>query len=127
MGSYDFPRAYLNASRIGRAPELFLKQNKFQTEVMTRNDPNWKEYTLNDGTRRAEVAGALYGTIEAGALWNEDVKAVLESLGLTQSNYEQCVFLSKTTRIVTYVDDLFISCESEEDLDVSSSVNIEAK
>jgi len=124
MASYDFPRAYLNASRIGRAPELFLKLNKFQTEVMTRVDPTWREYTLNDGTSRAEVTGALYGTIEPGALWNEDVKAVLESLGLTQSKYDQCVFLSKSMRIVLYVDDLFISYENDEDLDVIQNIII---
>ena len=52
-------------------PKVFVRFNKFQTKVMTKINPKWVDYTLNDGTSRAEAIGALYGLLESGALWNE--------------------------------------------------------
>ena len=63
---------------------------------------------------------------QAGALWNEDATAVLKCLGLTQSKYDQCVFLSKSMMIILYVNDLFILYESDEDLDVIQDIIISA-
>ena len=114
--TYDFPGAYLNATREGRAPRIFLKLNKFQTQVMTKLDPTWKEYTLADGTSRAEITGALYGLIESGGLWNQDVVKVLERMSLKQSLYDPCVFQKPGMRIVLYVDDLYITYDKDEDV-----------
>ena len=91
-----------------------MRFNKFQTSVMAKIDPEWHKYTLPNGTSRAEAIGALYGLIESGALWNEDVVALFKSLGYSQSLYDPCVFYKEGVRIVLYVDDLFITYDNDD-------------
>ena len=112
--TYDFPGAYLNSRREGRAEKVYMKFNRFHTNVLTKLEPSWKYFTLSDGTSRAEVTGALYGLIESGALWNQDSVLLFNELGYTQSKYDQCVFYKQGVRIVLYVDDLYITYETEE-------------
>jgi hypothetical protein len=112
--TYDFPGAYLNSSREGRVPIVYVKFNRFQTTVMCKIDPEWKNYVLPDGTSRAESTGALYGLIESGALWNEDLVKLFKSLKYSQSIYDPCVFYKEGVRIVLYVDDLYITYDKED-------------
>jgi len=116
--TYDFPAAYLNAKREGRAPKLFVKFDRFQTKVMNKVDPNWSNFVLPDGTSRAEVVGSIYGALESGALWNEDVTNLFLEMGLIKSKFDPCVFQNKekTVRIVLYVDDLYITYRDENDI-----------
>ena len=122
VSTYDFPGAYLNATRIGRAPQVYIRLNKFQTKVMMKLDPSWKSYVLSDGTSLAEATGSLYGLLESGALWNQDAVTLLKSLGLTQSKYDPCVFYKQGIRVVLYVDDLYITYDTEEHLDIIRQV-----
>jgi len=114
--TYDFPGAYLNAKREGRAPKLYVKLKKFQPKILTELDRSWKNYTLMDGTSRAEVTGSLYGLLESGAVWNEDVVQLFTSMGFNQSEYDKCVFFKAGIRIVLYVDDLYISYDKDFEL-----------
>jgi hypothetical protein len=83
---------------------------------MLKLDPNWKDYVLSDGTSRAEVTGNLYGLLESGALWNEDIVDTLKSLGFKQSRYDPCVFWKEGMKIVLYVDDIYITYDKDDDL-----------
>jgi len=71
---------------------------------------------MTDGSSRAKVTGSLYGLLESGALWNEDMTNLFKSLGFNQSAYDSCVFFQKGIRIVLYVDDLYISYERDYDI-----------
>jgi hypothetical protein len=111
--TYDFPGAYLNARREGRAPKVYVRFNKFQTQVMCKIDPEWHKCVRPDGTSIGEATGALYGLLESGGLWNEDVVILFKSLNYSQSMYDPCVFYKKGVRIVLYVDDLYITYDNE--------------
>lgn len=84
---------------------------------MTKIDPDWIAYTLEDGTSLAEAVGALYGLIESGALWNEDVVELFLALKFTQSMHDPCVFYKPGIRVVLYVDDLYITYDDDDSLE----------
>ena len=56
---------------------------------------------------------SLYGTVDAGNLWNEEVYQLLTKLKFTQSKNDPCLFykISGETRtyICTWVDDFVIA------------------
>ena len=64
---------------------------------------------------------ALYGCIESAKLWYDLISSKLIELGYTQNPYDVCVF-NKTMNevqltVTLYVDDLMMTCASEELLD----------
>lgn len=114
--TYDFPGAYLNSKRGGRVPDVYIRLNKKQTALMVRVNPEWRSFVRKDGTSVALCEGALYGLVESGRLWNEDVDLELKSMGFTQSRFDRCVYLKPGMRMALYVDDLLITYDRTEDI-----------
>ena len=55
---------------------------------------------------------SLYGTVDAGNLWQKEVYQLLTSMGYTRSKNNPCLYFKKTettkTWIASWVDDLII-------------------
>ena len=65
---------------------------------------------------------ALYGCVESAALWYENLREILTSLGYTRNESDICVFNRTDTRGVqctatVHVDDLFITSKSRPMID----------
>ena len=76
----------------------------------------------NDGSSVVLLDKALYGTVEAAALWYMDISTKLAEDGFEKNPYDVCVFnkIGKSGRqitIVLHVDDLFVTAHCDSDLD----------
>jgi len=74
------------------------------------------------GTVVVELDKALYGCVEAAALWYDDLKKTIQWDGFEENPYDRCIF-SKICKdgsqmtIALHVDDLMITNLRDENLD----------
>ncbi|CAM9111465.1 unnamed protein product, partial [Ectocarpus fasciculatus] len=111
VASADIGGAYLNAD-IEKGP-LFMRVSRNLVKYFLKLDPNLSEFACEDGTLLFQIVKAMYGTVEAGRLWYEDMSATLERDGFKRNEHERCVF-NKTiggvqVTVLLYVDDLVIT------------------
>ena len=102
----DIPGAYLNA---------WLKHKhvvKFPRDLAAAYVelyPEYVKYLQNDGTMLMLIEKALYGLVESSALWYEEIKSFLLSLGYETHASDQGIFQKKsngdTITICLWVDD----------------------
>ena len=59
----------------------------------------------------------LYGGKNAGKIWFDHLKSMLENIGFTQSQADSCVFYRKGVIFVFYVDNGLISARNSKDID----------
>ena len=114
----DVPQAYLQADQKS---ELYVILDKDSAKIFCDLDPSYEEFLREDGTIVTIANKALYGGIESGKFWYDEISATLKELGFQQNVYDECVF-NKTAdgiqiTIVLYVDDLFITCIREDYID----------
>merc|ERR1711975_140532 len=92
----DFKGAYLHAKRPNDTP-VYLN------EIPGIKTPPGKMNFLDKG---------LYGTLDAGNLWRQEVEKLLQNHGFEQAVNDPCLYIRKTkkgvTMIATWVDDLLI-------------------
>ena len=92
----DFKGAYLHAKRPNDTP-VYLN------EIPGIKTPPGKMNFLDKG---------LYGTLDAGNLWRQEVEKLLQKHGFEQAVNDPCLYIRKTkkgvTMIATWVDDLLI-------------------
>jgi hypothetical protein len=65
---------------------------------------------------------AIYGCVEAAALWYIDLRGTITKDGFVENAYDQCVFNEEwtdgnQTTIVLHVDDLLVTNANESNLD----------
>ena len=117
----DIGGAFLNASMSPTGVTVHMRLNALMSSILVKIAPLYKKYLEVDGTLVVALDKALYGCVEAAALWFEDIKAKLLTYGFVQNSYDACVFnrigrSGKQTTIVLHVDDLFVTSEEAEDL-----------
>jgi len=59
----------------------------------------------------------VYGTHQAGRVWNKHLVAKLESIGFTQSKINECVFYQGQCIYVLYTDDSILIGPDDDELD----------
>jgi len=117
----DIGGAYLNASMHPTGVIVHMRLNALMASILVKIDSSYKSFLEEDGTLVVELDKALYGCVEAAALWHEDIKSKLLAYGFTQNPYDACIFnktgkSGKQTTLVLHVDDLFVTSENVEDL-----------
>ena len=64
---------------------------------------------------------ALYGCVQSAVLWYNELKSTLVRIGFKENPYDVCSFTRSRAesidRILVYVDDLFITSDTEQVLD----------
>ena len=84
-------------------------------------DPTYQQYVEADGSMVVQLDKALYGCVEAAALWYADLRSKLEYDGFVANPYDPCV-LNKLgadgVQITSAdgVDDLLVSSASNDNL-----------
>lgn len=113
----DFTAAYLNA-KMGDEREILMRLSKESSKVLCLLVPAYREFVREDGTMIVKLTKALYGCLESAKLWYDSICGTLESDGFVRNPKEPCVFNKdvggKQLTVCVYVDDLFVTCESEE-------------
>ena len=86
-------------------------------DLLIRRDPSYKEYVTNEKGKSviyAQLEKALYGTLQAAALfWKDLTKFIVEELGFIVNQHDLCVANKRINdhqcTIGWHVDDLMIS------------------
>ena len=93
VATMDIGGAYLNASREGCKP-VFIQLNQLITEIMAALYPSLRPFVSERGFLIMEAKKALYGTLDAGKLWNEELTGTLtKDLGLAQHPQDPCMLV----------------------------------
>ena len=87
--------------------------------MLVQIDPKHAHYVENRGTSVVVLDNALYGCVEAAALWHANLCGTMESDGFTSNPYDSCVFNKHgldgaQVTAVMHVDDLFITSKSDD-------------
>jgi len=121
VATVDFPSAFLLADIPEDAPEVFVELNRFETKVLIKIDPKFKEYIQENGKCLVKLKKPLYGCIESARLWYQKISTDLEDLGFIKNPYDECVFNRHKNGIqetlVIHVDDVMMSAGSEQAID----------
>lgn len=119
---YDVNCAYLNAS-IERNDEIkntiTMKLNKTSSLILCSMLDNtgklFNAYKDRHDCITVLLGKAIYGLLQSGVLWYNNLRNTLSNLGYTRSSADHCLFVKDTTTIITYVDDLLLSTNNDSD------------
>lgn len=114
----DFTGAYLYAD-LKHA--ITMRLGKTETEILVSANPTYSSYVHTDGCIYFDLKKALYGSIEAGKLWNQLISNYLtQELGFIPNPMDPCVFNHGQGRrqltISLWVDDIFSTCRKKSKL-----------
>ena len=109
----DIGGAYLNADMSPTGVRVRMRLDKLLSSILIRLDKSYESYVEKDGTMVVELDKALYGCVEAAALWYNDLSGKLLSYGFQRNEYDSCVYNmirnGEQVTIVLHVDDLLVT------------------
>jgi hypothetical protein len=117
----DITGAYLHAS-MKHDVIVHMRINKVILDMLIELDRSYVSYTCSDGGCIVRLDKALYGCIEAAALWGDHIMITLIDDGFIRNRYEVCCY-NKTysdgisITCIIHVDDLLVSCISQPHID----------
>jgi hypothetical protein len=118
----DIGGAFLNADMASTGVAVHMRLDRIMTGILLKIDPSYHEYVEPRGTMVVVLDKALYGCVEAAALWYKDLRSKLIANDFKENLYDVCVF-NKTcddgeqTTIVLHVDDLMVTSVAQRNLD----------
>ena len=119
MATVDIKNAYLNADLSSEGLVLVIDATVAAEYLKLR--PDAAQYLNAKGELYCLLNKALYGTVEGAKAWYDDIADFLKHNGFTPNSSDSCVFnvdIDGTQMTIgVYVDDLYITCESEELID----------
>ena len=118
VATVDVTGAYL---LVDMTSEVYMILNRQLSEIIITLDPSYNNFINPKGEILVKLDKALYGCVESGRLWYNEVSSHLQSLDFIQSEVDSCVFYKKegdgTTIIIVYVDDFLISAKHRKNID----------
>jgi hypothetical protein len=69
-----------------------MRLNRVLTSMLVLIDPNHAHFVEERGTSVVELDKALYGCVEATALWDSDLCAVMRGGGFSHNPYDPRVY-----------------------------------
>ena len=113
--------AFLNADIAPTGIQVHMRLDRVMTQMLMQIDPTYQQYVEADGSMVVQLDKALYGCVEAAALWYADLRSKLEKDGFVANPYDACV-LNKLgadgvqITIAVHVDDLLVTSSSNDNL-----------
>jgi Reverse transcriptase (RNA-dependent DNA polymerase) len=113
----DIGGAFLNADMKTRVP-VHMRLDPTMSQLVIRLEPSYKKYQDSKGCITVLLDRALYGCVESAALWYDNLRETMASLGYERNPHDICVF-NKTSEegvqctATVHVDDLLITSVDE--------------
>ena len=110
----DIGGAFLNADMEPTGVVVHMRLDRVMTAMLVQIDPSYMEFVEKDGTMVMALDKALYGCVEASALWYHDLRSRLISNGFEENPYDVCVFNKyggdgEQITVLIHVDDLMVT------------------
>ncbi len=107
--------AFLNADIAPTGIQVHM------TPMLMQIDPAYQQYVEADRSMMVQLDKALYGCVEAVALWYADLRSKLEYDGFLANPYDPCVLIKLGAdgvqiTIAVHVDDLLVTSASNDNL-----------
>lgn len=117
----DIGGAFLNADITSTGVMVHMRLDKLMSAMLVQISPDYQRYVEPNGTIVVQLDKALYGCVEAAALWYADLRTKLLEDGFTANEYDACIFNKfgedgVQVTIAVHVDDLLVTSESEANL-----------
>ena len=87
----DIGGAFLNADITSTGIKVHIRLNKMLTAMLVLIYPEHLKFVERQGTSVVQLDKALYGCVEAAALWYTNLCTTLVSGGLDANLYDPCV------------------------------------
>ena len=87
----DIGGAFLNADITSTGIKVHMRLNRVLTDMLVLIDPKHACFVEERGTSLVKLNKALYGCLEAAALWYSDLCVTMRGDGFTPIPYDQCV------------------------------------
>jgi len=102
--------------------KVHMRLDKVMMILLQRIDLTYIDYIEAGGTVILELDKALYGCVEAAALWYEDLRKTIEQDSFVENPYDACIFNKicndgTQTTIALHVDDLMATNLHESNLE----------
>jgi hypothetical protein len=81
----DIGGAFLNADIAPTGVKVHMRLNRMMTQLLIEIDASYKQFVKADGSMVVQLDKALYGCVEAAALWYSDLR------GFVANPYDACV------------------------------------
>jgi hypothetical protein len=116
----DVKGAYLNADMVtpgGR--QTVVKIERDMAKMFVKTKPELAEFVDDTGRLYMRVDKALYGCVQASALWQRTLTKALKGIGFGICDYDECVAMSADGAIILafHVDDILVVGRRQEDVD----------
>jgi len=117
----DVTGAYLNAN-MGNIV-VHMRIDGMLASLLVKLCPEYQKFVNQDGSIIVRLKKALYGCIESAKLWYHLLSSTLVSgYRMVPNPYDPCVVnlivpSGDQLTVIVYVDDLFISCKIEAEID----------
>jgi hypothetical protein len=116
----DIGGAFLNVDMASTGVIVHMRLNSIMTEMMLTIDPSYSAYVEDRGTMVVALDRALYGCVEASALWYTDLRLNLLQYGFIANPYDSCVYNKQDPNgqitLVVHVDDILVTCVSQDSI-----------
>lgn len=118
----DIGGAFLNADMAPTGVTVHMRLDRIMTEILVKLDPTYAPFVETSGCCVVALDKALYGCVEASALWYSNLRDKLTSDGFVPNPYDICVFNKFAAdgaqiTIALHVDDLLATSTSAAALD----------
>jgi Reverse transcriptase (RNA-dependent DNA polymerase) len=114
----DIGGAFLNAEMKTGVP-VHMRLDRAMSELMIRLQPTYKRFQDAKGCIVVLLNRALYGCVESAALWYDNLRETMTSMGYERNPHDICVFNKMSGKAVqctvtVHVDDLLITSVDED-------------
>ena len=109
----DIGGAFLNAEMKTGVP-VHMRLDRAMSDLIIRLQPSYRKFQDEKGCIVVLLNRALYGCVESAALWYDNLRETMTSLGYDRNPHDVCVFnrISETgvqCTATVHVDDLLIT------------------
>ncbi len=87
----DFPGAYLNSNMNEKI--IYMTLDAQASRIYADLYPEARRFMSSSGRITVRLLKALYGLLEAGKLWFENIRQALIDYGFIQNRKDPCVFV----------------------------------
>ena len=112
----DIGGAFLNADMKPTGVLVHMRLDRIMTAMLLEIVPAYSAFVEPSGTMVVQLDKALYGCVEAAALWYHNLRSKLIAFGFVENPYDLCVFNKSESgvqiTIALHVDDLLITSSS---------------